>query len=217
MTNLELVESRHAVRNYLDKPIEEEKKKALSDLTEAINKESGLHLQMVYDEPKAFSTFMAHYGKFINVRNYIALVAPKGKDEELGYYGEKLVLEAQRLGLNTCWVAMSYGKSKAEVTKGEGEKLRLVIALGYGTTQGVLHHNKDLSALVEAEGPHPEGFDDGVKAALAAPTAVNQQKWKIFLKDGKVRIVRNGVGFYADVDLGIVRYNFEFVSGIKTY
>lgn len=217
MNDLELVESRHAVRSYLDKAIEPEKKEALNRMCESINKESGLHLQMVYDEPRAFSTLMAHYGRFVNVKNYIAIVGEKGKDEEMGYYGQQLVIEAQRLGLSSCWVAMSYGKSKAEASKAEGEKLRLVISLGYGASQGIPHHDKKRSALVEEDGPIPEGFEDGVKAAMAAPTAVNQQKWKVILHEGKVRIVRNGVGFYADVDLGIVRYNFEFVSHIKTY
>jgi hypothetical protein len=49
-------------------------------------------------------SMMAHYGKFIGVKNYIALVGPKSsvQEERLGYYGEQIVLKAQKLGLNTC-------------------------------------------------------------------------------------------------------------------
>ena len=54
------------------------------------------------------------------MNNYIALVGEKSKsDESLGYYGEQIVLKAQELGLNTCWVAMTHGKSKAQIDKGE--------------------------------------------------------------------------------------------------
>ena len=60
---------------------------------------------------------MAHYGKFDGVHNYIALVGKKSStlDETLGCYGEQLVLKAQEIGLNTCWVAMTHGKSKAQI------------------------------------------------------------------------------------------------------
>lgn len=76
--------------------------------------ESGLHMQLVLDEPKGFDGFMAHYGKFSGVKNYIAVIGKKGRDleEKCGYYGEKVVLYAQRLGLNTCWVALTYSKIK---------------------------------------------------------------------------------------------------------
>ena len=76
---------------------------------------------------------MAHYGKFEGVSNYIALVGPKSPslEETLGYCGQQLVLKAQELGLNTCWVALTYGKSAASVL--DGEKEICVISLGYGT------------------------------------------------------------------------------------
>ena len=60
---------------------------------------------------------MAHYGKFENVKNYIAIVGNKNDQEKAGYYGEKIVLKCPELGLNTCWVAMTYGKSKAEIKR----------------------------------------------------------------------------------------------------
>ena len=57
-----------------------------------------MHIQLVTDEIKAFSGFMAHYGKFENVQNYIALIGNKSDnlDELVGYYGEKLVFYACR-------------------------------------------------------------------------------------------------------------------------
>lgn len=122
MEILELMKQRHSVRQYTDRPIEPDKRRVLDTLTAQINADTGLHIQLFYDEPSCFSSMMAHYGKFSGVKNYIALVGPKSPtlDEDLGYYGEVLVLKAQELGLNTCWVAMTHGKSKADIrTKGK--------------------------------------------------------------------------------------------------
>jgi hypothetical protein len=55
---------------------------------------------------------MTKYGKFRNVSNYIVMAGKKADnlDERVGYYGEHLVLMAQTLDLNTCWVGLSYSK-----------------------------------------------------------------------------------------------------------
>ena len=110
MTLQEAIVARHSVRQYLEKPIESDKVAQLQALIEECNKEGQLHLQLVTNEPKAFASGMAKYGGFKGVGNYIAVVGPKGEDVKLGYYGEKVVLLAQTLGLNTCWVGLSYKK-----------------------------------------------------------------------------------------------------------
>lgn len=89
---------------------------------------------------------MARYGKLNNVKNDIALVGKKSDtlEEACGYYGEKIALRAQQLGLNTCWVAMTFSKRKSKnaIKLVPGEKLLMVIALGYDETQGVSHKSK---------------------------------------------------------------------------
>ena len=216
MEILEIMQQRHSVRQYTDRAIEPEKRAILDALTQEINRKAGLSIQIIYDDPKCFDSFMAHYGKFAGVRNYIALVGKKasGLDETLGYYGEELVLKAQELGLNTCWVALTHGKSKAVV--GRGEKEVCLIALGYGVTQGVEHKSKPLQELCTCAGPMPEWFRCGMNAALLAPTAMNQQKFRFeLLPDGNVKAAC-GSGFYTKLDLGIVKYHFETVTGKKT-
>ena len=105
----EAIKNRHSVRNYLDKPIPTDIIAQFNDEITECNKGSGLHIQLVTDEPEAFSGFMAHYGKFRGVRNYIALIGRKSHDldEKIGYYGEQIAVRAQQLGLNTCWMAMT--------------------------------------------------------------------------------------------------------------
>lgn len=214
MDLMQAINARHSVRQYLDKPLERDIIAELEKEIELCNSESGLHIQLVTNEPKAFSGFMAHYGKFDGVSNYIALIGKKTKDfeEKCGYYGERLTLKAQQLGLNTCWVAMTYSKIKGAYTVDKGEKLCVVIALGYGKTQGTAHKSKTIEQIARAEGNMPEWFKNGVEAALLAPTAMNQQKFMLELKGNKV-MAKAGSGFYTELDLGIVKYHFEIGAG----
>lgn len=185
MSITEAMKARHSVRQYKNQPISAETVLLLQSEIGLCNKESGLHIQLVTNEPKAFDGFMAHYGKFSGVTNYIALIGEKNSvlDEKCGYFGERLVLKAQEQGLNTCWVAMTYSKIKTAFTVEKGEKLCAVIALGYGKTQGVPHKSKAISEVAKVEGQMPEWFKNGIEAALFAPTAMNQQKF-MFMLDG---------------------------------
>lgn len=214
MEILEIMKARHSVRQYSEKKIEKEKKETLVALVKECNSQSGLNIQLIFDESKCFDSLMAHYGKFSGVENYIALVGKKGADleEKAGYYGEKLVLKAQELGLNTCWVAMTHGKSNAEIKK--GEKLACIIALGYGAVQGNPHKNKPVEQLCNCAASMPDWFSRGMEAALLAPTAMNQQKFYFTLENEKV-LAKAGKGFYVKMDLGIVKYHFEAVTGHK--
>lgn len=214
MDILEVMKSRHSVRQYTDTKIESEKRKVLDELAEVCNSESGMNIQIIYDEPKCFDSMMAHYGKFSGCTNYIAVVGKKGKDldEKAGYYGEKLVLKAQEIGLNTCWVAMTHGRSAAKIKK--GEKLAIIISLGYGKNQGVAHKSKKLSDVCNQTDEVPVWFAKGMEAVMLAPTAMNQQKFKFVLNGDRVEAVATG-GFYSKIDLGIAKYHFEAVSGHK--
>ena len=214
MDVFKVMEARHSVRQYEDRPIEEEVRRQLDDYVKALNEESGLHMQIFYDEPECFDSGLAHYGRFENVNNYIAIVGKKSKslDETAGYYGELLVLKAQELGLNTCWVALTHGKSKTLLDKDEKEVI--IIALGHGSNQGTAHRNKPLSRLVIQKDGAPKWFDDGVRAALLAPTATNQQKFRIALnEEDEVILESTGIGPCLKIDLGIVKCHFELGAG----
>lgn len=211
MDLLTAVKNRHAVRSYLNKEIESDIRTKLENVVDECNREGGLHIQIVWDEPKAFDSFMAHYGKFSGVKSYVALIGKKEDEEKIGYYGEKIALTAQALGLNTCWVAMSYKKVKSAYDLRKGEKLHLVLSLGYGATQGVSHKSKEIDAVANIKDA-PAWFVSGVQCALLAPTAMNQQKFHFDYVNGKV-VAKAGFGFYTKADLGIAKFHFELASG----
>lgn len=216
MELIEAIEKRHSVRQYTDEAIAPEVLAALRAEISDCNREGGLHIQLVTDEPRAFDSFRAHYGKFSGVRNYIALIGPKSSrlDELCGYYGERIALRAQQLGLNTCWVAMTYKKVPGAFTVAPGERLTVVLSLGHGKTQGVAHVSKAPERVSNVGDDTPAWFRAGVEAALLAPTAMNQQKFSFTYSDGRVTATA-GRGFYSKIDLGIAKYHFEVVSGEK--
>lgn len=215
MDIMDVIEKRHSVRSYTEQKIEQEKRDVLIELINKFNEEDGINIQILFEEPKCFDNFKAHYGKFKNVNNYIALVGTKSDklDEKLGYYGEEIVLKAQEIGLNTCWVAGTHGKSASKVEKNEKEVC--IISIGYGETQGVERKSKSITDVSNHNELSPEWFTRGVKAALLAPTAINQQKFYITAKVGEVRIEVKGLGILTKLDLGIVKCHFELASGHK--
>ena len=224
LLQLEAITARHSVRHYIDKPIEAEKIEAIRECIGHCNREGGVHFQLVTDEPKAFRNGVdwPKYGKFSNVNNYIVVVAPKGSggDEAAGYYGEKVVLLLQTLGLNSCWVGLTFKKVKEVYSVGQGENLKCVISFGYGANDGVQHPQKrSFDDVAQATAPVPEWFRKGVGAALLAPTAVNQQKFKFILHEGNrvEAIAKFSLIGYSHLDLGIAKCHFEIGAGKENF
>ena len=224
MTLKEAIVARHSVRKYIDKPIEENLIKILQEKVDECNKIGNLHIQLVTNEPKAFKGKMA-YGTFSGVSNYFVMLGKKADDlsERVGYYGEQLVLLAQTLGLNTCWVGLTYNNIKEAYEKSNDEKLCCMIALGYGDDPGRNLKRKTVQQVSNASDITPAWFKKGVEAALLAPTAVNQQKFSfeyIGMKNNR-HIVKACKGFsligYTKMDLGIAKFHFEIGSGIDNF
>ena len=221
MTIQEAIEARHSVRAYKDQPLSEETVKVLEDEIVTLNNEGQLYIQLICNEPKAFQGTMAKYGKFRNANNYLVMAGKKADDldERIGYYGEHLVLLAQTLGLNTCWVGLSYSKVPGTYELGKDEKIACYIAIGYGETQGVGHKIKTVEQVSNASDITPSWFKKGVEAALLAPTAVNQQKFSFEYVgiSNNHHQVRAKKGFsmigYTQMDLGIAKYHFEIGAG----
>ena len=217
----EAIEARHSVRAYKELPLVDDKVKVLKEQIDVLNHAGNLHIQLILNEPKAFQGTMAKYGKFRNVSNYIVMAGKKADDldERIGYYGEHLVLLAQTLGLNTCWVGLSYSKVPGTYVLDEGEKIACYIALGYGETQGVSHKIKTVEQVSNSSDVTPSWLRKGVEAALLASTSVNQQKFSfeyVGMKNGHHQVhAKKGFAIigYTQMDLGIAKYHFEIGAG----
>lgn len=214
MTIHEAIENRHSVRNFTDTGINSDISSVLLAEIKECNSESGLNCQLIIDESSAFKGFLTHYGRFKGVKNYIALVGKDTADldEMAGYYGERIVLKAQQLGLNTCWVSTSFRRGKCAAQIGKGERLVCVIAFGFGATQGKPHKNKPIESLYKTDGTIPQWFQKGMDAVILAPTGSNRQNFLFSLSGSTVTVeAKNGI------DLGIVKYHFEIGAGRENF
>ena len=225
MTILEAIEARHSVRAYKEQPLTEDVVRVLEEKIECFNQEGKLHIKLVTNEPKAFKGTLAKYGKFKNVSNYLVMAGKKSDDldERVGYYGEHLVLLAQMLGLNTCWVGLSYSKVPGTFVLANDEKIACYIALGYGETQGASHKVKTIEQVSNVSDITPSWFKRGDQAALYAPTAINQQKFyfeyvRVENNQHKV-LAKKGFSLvgYTHMDLGIAKCHFEIGAGKENF
>ena len=214
MTEIEAIRQRHSVRNYKSQRIEEDIVQKIREMSDEINRESGLHLQFIEEAGKTYNKLLNRTSGLDSAPSVIACVGNESiddLDEKVGYYGEKLVLFAQTLGLNTCWAGI-FSRKKIPVEIGPGEKLVISIAIGYGENAGKAHISKSADQLSESAKDMPDWFTKGVEMAILAPTAMNQQKFVIKLnEDDSVTFIDKG-GFFSKVDLGIVKYHFEIGS-----
>ena len=218
MITVETIRERHSVREYDGKPLARVEFDALGAVVEECARESGLDIQLVGDNPEVFNV-IARFGLIRGCRTHVAFVVDDAKagdvaaDEAIGYWGQRIVLAAQDMGLNTCWCALcSRKKSRAVVAP--GKKIRLIIAVGHGKTQGFSRKTKSVEALSSVEcAKAPAWFAAAMEAAQLAPTAMNNQNFKItLLSDGKtVRIDAPQSGLNV-IDEGIVRCNFEIAA-----
>ncbi len=214
MQIIDTIPLRHSVRRFLDKPIHEAKAAQLQYVIDGCNRDFGTHIQLMLGDGEVF----AKKKQFANAVNYIALVANKkaGLQEALGYCGQMLVLKAQAIGLNTCWVAGSYRKSKVKAAINKGEKLYAVIALGYGENPGKLHKERPMKKRMRSAEPIPDWFLDGMDAAMLAPTALHRQSFVFTLVgDRQVRLKSKGV--CKKLNAGILKYHFELGAGKENF
>ena len=226
-TDWEVLEKRISCRAFREKKmIEEEKLEKLSSFIEGLNQESGLHFQLHTSKRRGEAAIKLAPAMFSGV--VYAFAALVGGDdpvsaEKVGYYGEKLVLYAERLGLGTCWVAGTYDRKSFWTEVPQGEKLWSVIPLGYAADKTpakqkmirttIRRKDRDLKEFVEANQDFerlPLWVRKGAEAVGLGPSAANQQPVNIVFQEGKVfaRIWKKGNGMEF-LDLGIAKLQFE--------
>ena len=210
MTDLEAIRARHSVREYLGKPLEADTLRRLQALVDDVVRQSGLNVQLLRDNPEAFD-LVARFGVIRGCRTLVAFVARKRADDEaIGYWGQHIVLEAQKMGLNTCWAAM-FSRKKCQADCPPGMSVRVIIACGYGATDGKPRRSKPVADILTKEpgATEPAWLDAAVEAALLAPTAMNKQDFRLVLTtDGDLQVSTPGSGL-TNIDKGIVRRNIE--------
>ena len=212
----EAIATRHAVRSYTDKPIPSEIIGKLSERITAMNAAHGVKMKLISGEKAPIWGLMRLMGAK-GTKNFLLLGSPDIPDakEKLGYAGIDIALYAQTLGLNSWWISGTV--SRGGVRKHSDEAVQAgVIILGYGQTQGVPHKSKGSQEVSSYVGDAPPWFNNGVRAALLAPTANNKQAFFITGRGNRVHIDCNN-GPFTGIDRGIVKYHFEIGAGTENF
>ena len=209
--------ARHTVRKFEEKPLSESDKSILSSRVDELNKQFDLSIALIESEktPVNFMGKTVLGGK--GVYSYFVLAGNdrEGIDEQLGYAGSDLCLCAQMNGLNTWWMAGTFNRKCVEGLV-PGKKIVSIIAVGHGKTQGVPHKSKSADQVSSYKGEAPDWFENGVKAALLAPTALNKQSFTIEGNGNKVSLTYKS-GPMSGIDKGIVKHHFELGAGKENF
>ncbi len=227
MTDLEAIDLRISRRSFKGQ-MPEEAMKQIKELVQQVNEQSGLAFRFLHHGATVFGGISKSYGLFSGVGSLLVL-AGKNNDENLleriGYYGERLVLEATKLGLGTCWVGGTFDKDRLGQALPPEEKLVAVIPIGpvkekrslsEGFIRGLMHRkSKQPQDLYTADGTPPAWFLQGVEAALKAPSAINRQPVRFTWKDEVVTAGVDGEPEHQLIDLGIAKLHFEIGAGGK--
>ena len=214
MTLLEAMNTRHSVRKYIDRELPEDIIEKLNERIVENNEKYNLNMRMVINNDDAINSVFKLFLK--NVKNYIVLAGEDLENihEKLGYSGTDVMLYAQTLGLNSCWIGGTYNKNKVVKSADfrNNEIITGIIAIGYGKTQGVQHKSKKAKDISSYNGDAPQWFKDGVEAVLLAPTALNRQGFTI-KGDGNTVFIGAENGNFSGTDIGIGKYHFELAAG----
>lgn len=145
MPTMHTIRTRHSVRQYESRPVEGETLRSIEKMIETARESSGLDIQLIQNNPEAFNVF-ASFGLIKGARTLIAFVADgRTQDRAIGYWGQRLVLELQDLGLNTCWAAIfSKRKCRAKVAGGK-------------SIPGLRNHQRPRQAYQRGESGEPRG------------------------------------------------------------
>lgn len=219
MTDISMKEAmyqRHMVRRYKNQLIPENVASLLKNRAAGHNEKYHLDVQLVTDDTSAFHAII-RLVLAKGVKNYFIMAGEDtpGLDERLGYSGADLMLYAQTLGLNTWWVGGTFNRNRMSQAV-PGRKVSGVIAVGYGVTQGTAHKSKKPEDVSAYAGNAPQWFQDGVKAALLAPTALAKQAFFIKGREDKESITCDN-GIFTGVDKGLVSYHFELGAGRENF
>jgi len=156
-----------------------------------------------------FKGAIGPYGKVKGAPAFIAFIGnvdDPNVNEQVGYTGEGIILEAEVLNLATCWVA---GFFRREVVAslmriGKAERVLAVTPIGHAikrqsfeeklmTGFGFTHRRRALSGLVTGlqELEWTQWVKMALEAARLAPSAVNRQPWRFNVESDSITVSVN--------------------------
>ena len=196
---------------------------------------------LVTDKPETvFKGAIGPYGKVKSSPAFVAFVGHMDNlyvQEQVGYTGEGIILEAETMNLATCWVAGFFRRNVAEslIKIGINERVMAITPIGYApkrpsleerlmTGFGLTHKRKKLSELVTGldESEWPKWIRVSLEAARLAPSAVNRQPWRFHIEPDSITVsvgaMKREYGISKRLCCGIAMLHIEIAAlncGVK--
>jgi hypothetical protein len=182
---------------------------------------------------KVFRGIIGSYGRINGALAFIAFIGDMQSphvQEEVGYTGEGIILEATALGLGTCWVGGFFKSAvvKKLVQLETTEKVLAVTPVGYVPENKTIaeqfmsgfarsHNRLPLSKLTDtASSFYPKWVIDSLEAARLAPSAVNRQPWRFAASSNSITVaLKTGsldLGTSQRLDCGIAMLHIEVAA-----
>jgi nitroreductase len=237
-----VIEKRRSRRHFdISRPIESDKLSAVDIVCKQFAPFPSARSCLVTESVKdVFKGIVGSYGKIKDAPAFIAFIGnmdSSSVQEEVGYTGEGVILEATALGLNTCWVAGFFKPESvaALIEMKSNERVLAVTPVGYArgfesleekmmTGFGRTHRRLPVSRLMSEPGQSniPEWIKASVQAARLAPSAVNRQPWGFHVENDSITVyVRTGGPEFSvskRLDCGIAMLHIEVAamsSGVR--
>ena len=201
------VDGRRSRRRFDEKPLKKEHLERLQAVCADFRPFESARAVLVTESPKrVFKGAIGPYGKIRGAPAFIAFVGDTRSpivQEQIGYMGEGIVLEAEALHVNTCWVSGTFRPDATAALLGidENEAVLAVTPVGYATPRlsfeeklltgfGRTHRRKPLSDLVIGlEQPEwPRWIRAALESARLAPSSVNRQPWRFHAERDSITV-----------------------------
>jgi nitroreductase len=221
--------NRRSRRTFSARIPEKEKTVRLETVCREFRPLSEARAELILNSPEhVFRGVVGRYGRVNGAPFYVAFIGRMSSphvQEDVGYLGEGIILEATALGLDTCWVGGFFRPDvvREHIALAENEQVLSVTPIGYAIETKDLSE-KLLSGLVRSrtrmplreliqEGEPAPWMEKALEAARRAPSARNRQPWRFKIKEKEI-IISEDIGLTASrisrrLDCGIAMLHLE--------
>ncbi|MFC1977055.1 nitroreductase family protein [Chloroflexota bacterium] len=204
------IEKRRSRRHYIETSLKSNQLKQIQSICNNFQPFTNARTVLVEESlTNVFKGVIGSYGMIKGAKSFIAFVGNSKSplvQEQVGYTGEGIVLEAEALNLNTCWVGGFFNRETVNslIEIHQHETVLAVTPIGYAKNKptfeeklmtgfGLTHRRKPLSDLVIGleESEWPKWMKASLEAARLAPSAVNRQPWRFIAEENSITIAVN--------------------------
>ncbi|MBN2239237.1 MAG: hypothetical protein JW712_05650 [Dehalococcoidales bacterium] len=205
-----VIEKRRSRRRYEEKTLKVNHLRRIQTFCDGFQPFKGVRSVLITEPPdNVFKGIIGSYGTIKGAQAFIAFIGNTKNpavEEQVGYTGEGIVLEAEAAGMNTCWVGGLFRREIVDslIELDANEKVYAITPIGYATKKlnleekvmagfGIMHRRKSLSELVKGLKMRnwPKWMEPTLQAARLAPSAVNRQPWTFLVDENSITVAVN--------------------------